>query len=237
MDNRFLRTASLIGEAAVEKLSKSKILLFGLGGVGSFVAEALVRSGVGEIDIYDNDTVDITNINRQLIALESTVGRLKTEVTAERMKEINPSVKVYEHHVFVTPEVIENTDFSKFDYVIDAIDNVTAKIAICQKARENGKSVISAMGAGNKLDPTLFEIAPIEKTSVCPLARVMRLELKKRNIKGVKAAFSKEPAKKNEKSERTPASIAFVPSVMGLVIAAEVVKDIINKERAEENDT
>lgn len=227
MDERFLRTAALIGDDAVEQLQNSKIMLFGLGGVGSFVAEALIRSGIGEIDIYDNDTVDVTNLNRQLIALESTIGKLKTEVTAERLKQINPNVRVFEHPVFVTPEVINNTDFSKFDYVIDAIDNVTAKIAICQKARENNVPVISAMGAGNKLNPTLFEIAPIEKTSVCPLARVMRLELKKRNIKGVKAAFSKEPAIKNNKNERSPASIAFVPSVMGLIIAGEVIKDII----------
>ena len=231
MDERFLRTAALIGDDAVEQLQNSKIMLFGLGGVGSFVAEALIRSGVGEIDIYDNDTVDITNINRQLIALESTIGKLKTEVTARRLKEINPNVKVFEHPVFVTPEVINNTDFSKFDYVIDAIDNVTARIAICQKAREYNIPVISAMGAGNKLDPTLFEVAPIEKTSVCPLAKVMRLELKKRDITGVKAAFSKEPAIKNNKNQRTPASIAFVPSVMGLVIAGEVIKDLIkNKE-------
>ncbi|MBE6762548.1 MAG: tRNA threonylcarbamoyladenosine dehydratase [Ruminococcaceae bacterium] len=231
MNERFLRTAALIGEEAVGILQNSKVVLFGLGGVGSFVAEALVRSSVGEIDIYDNDTVDITNINRQLIALENTIGRLKTQVTAERLKQINPDVKVLEHPVFVTPEIIENTDFSKFDYVIDAIDNVTAKIAICKKAREYNIPVISAMGAGNKLDPTLFEIAPIEKTSVCPLARVMRLELRKRNITGVKAAFSKEPVIKNNKSEKAPASIAFVPSVMGLIIAGEVIKDIIrNKE-------
>ena len=231
MDERFLRTAALIGEEAVEILQNSKILLFGLGGVGSFVAEALVRSGIGEIDIFDNDSVDITNINRQLIALDSTVGRLKTEVTAERLKQINPNVRVYEHPVFVTSEVIENFDFSKFDYVVDAIDNVTAKIAVCKKARESDIPVISAMGAGNKLDPTLFEIAPIEKTSVCPLARVMRLELKKRNVTGVKAAFSKEPAIKNNNTEKSPASIAFVPSVMGLIIAGEVIKDVIkNKE-------
>lgn len=231
MDERFLRTAALIGEEAVEILQNSKILLFGLGGVGSFVAEALVRSGIGEIDIFDNDSVDITNINRQLIALDSTVGRLKTEVTAERLKQINPNVRVYEHPVFVTPEVIENFDFSKFDYVVDAIDNVTAKIAVCKKARESDIPVISAMGAGNKLDPTLFEIVPIEKTSVCPLARVMRLELKKRNVTGVKAAFSKEPAIKNNNTEKSPASIAFVPSVMGLIIAGEVIKDVIkNKE-------
>lgn len=227
MDERFLRTAALIGDKAVELLNNSRVMLFGLGGVGSFVAEALVRSGIGEIAVYDNDTVDITNINRQLIALDCTVGRLKTEVTAERLKQINPNVRVLEYPVFVTPELIEKTDLSKLDYVIDAIDNVTAKIAICKKAREQSIPVISAMGAGNKLDPTLFEIAPIEKTSVCPLARVMRSELKKRNITGVKAAFSKEPAIKNNKTEKSPSSIAFVPSVMGLIIAGEVIKDII----------
>ena len=237
MDKRFSRTASLIGNEAIEVLKNSRILLFGLGGVGSFVAEALIRSGIGEIDIYDNDVVDITNINRQLIALDSTVGRLKTEVMAERLKQINPNIKVVEHPVFVTPEVIENTDFSKFDYVIDAIDNVTAKIAICQKAREKDIPIISAMGAGNKLDPTLFEIAPIEKTTVCPLARVIRLELKKRNITGVKVVFSKEPVVKNNKAEKSPASIAFVPSVMGLILAGEVIKDIIKDKEVIKNDT
>ena len=231
MDKRFLRTAALIGEEAVDILQKSKVLLFGLGGVGSFVAEALIRSGIGEITIYDNDIVDITNINRQLIALDSTVGRLKTEVTAERLRQINPNVKVFENPVFVTPELIEKTDFSVFDYVIDAIDNVTAKIAICQKASENGVPIISAMGAGNKLDPTLFEIAPIEKTSVCPLARVMRTELKKRGVKSLKVVYSKEEPKKASVSEEhrraVPASVSFVPSVAGLIIAGEVIKDLI----------
>lgn len=237
MDERFLRTAALIGEDSVKILSESKVALFGLGGVGSFVAEALVRSGVGEIHIFDNDTVDITNINRQLIALDSTVGRLKTEVMAERLKQINPEVIVCEYPIFITPDEAEKIDFTKFNYVIDAIDNVTAKIALCKKARENNLPIISAMGAGNKLDPTKFEIAPIEKTSVCPLARVMRLELRKRNISGVKAAFSKEPAIKNNMAEKSPASIAFVPSVMGLIIAGEVIKDIITKRKVQNNDT
>ena len=226
MDERFSRTDALIGEKSVEKLGKTKIALFGLGGVGSFVAEALIRSGIGAIDIFDNDVVDITNINRQLIATESTVGRLKTEVAAKRLKEINPTASVGEFPIFITPEETEKINFEKYDYVIDAIDNVTAKIAIAQKAREKNIPIISAMGAGNKLDPTKFEIAPIEKTSVCPLARVMRLELKKRNITGVKAAFSKEPAI-NTALGRTPASISFVPSVMGLIIAGEVIKDLI----------
>lgn len=231
MDQRFLRTAALIGEDAVEILCKSKIALFGLGGVGSFVAEALVRSGVGEIDVFDNDTVDITNLNRQLIALESTIGRLKTEITAARMKEINPKVKVGEYPLFITPAETEKIDFTKYDYVVDAIDNVTAKIAICQRCRDVNIPVISAMGAGNKLDPTQFRVVPIEKTEGCPLARVMRMELKKRNIKGVKAAFSKEPAIKNNSADKAPASIAFVPSVMGLIIAGEVIKDIIENKK------
>ena len=226
MDERFSRTAALIGEKSVEKLGKTKIALFGFGGVGSFVAEALIRSGIGAIDIFDNDVVDITNINRQLIATESTVGRLKTEVAAKRLKEINPTASVGEFPIFITPEETEKINFEKYDYVIDAIDNVTAKIALAQKAREKNIPIISAMGAGNKLDPTKFEIAPIEKTSVCPLARVMRLELKKRNITGVKAAFSKEPAI-NTALGRTPASISFVPSVMGVIIAGEVIKDLI----------
>lgn len=231
MDQRFKRTAALIGEDAVKILQGSKVALFGLGGVGSFVAEALVRSGIGAIDVFDNDTVDITNLNRQLIALESTIGKLKTEVTAKRMKEINPNVQVGEYPIFITPAETEKIDFSGYDYVIDAIDNVTAKIAICQKARDNNVFVISAMGAGNKLDPTKFSIAPIEKTEGCPLARVMRLELRKRNIKGVKAAFSKEPPIKNIEGEKSPASIAFVPSVMGLIIAGEVIKDIIESKK------
>lgn len=230
MDQRFKRTAALIGQDAVGLLNGCKVALFGLGGVGSFVAEALARSGVGEIDIFDNDTVDITNLNRQLIALESTIGRLKTEVTAERLKQINPNIKVGEYPIFITPAETEKIDFEKYDYVIDAIDNVTAKISICQRAREKGIPVISAMGAGNKLDPTQFKVVPIEKTEGCPLARVMRLELRKRNIKGVKAAFSKEPPIKGNESEKSPASIAFVPSVMGLIIAGEVIKDIIGKK-------
>ena len=228
-NDRFQRTAALIGNEALDRLKGSKVAVFGIGGVGGFAVEALVRSGVGEIDIFDNDTVDITNINRQLIALESTVGGLKTAVMAKRLKDINPSVKVGEYPVFITPAEAEKIDFSKYDCVIDAVDNVTAKIAICAGAVGAGVPVISAMGAGNKLDPTKFEVAPIEKTSVCPLARVMRLELKKRGIKGVTAVYSKEPAIKRADGEKSPASIAFVPSVMGLIIAGEAVKKITEK--------
>lgn len=227
--NKFQRTSALIGQKALDTLMGCRVAVFGIGGVGGFAAEALVRSGVGAIDIFDNDTVDITNINRQVIALESTVGMLKTEVMANRLKDINSDVLVGENPVFITPEVAEKIDFSKYDCVIDAVDNVTAKIAICDGAVKAGVPVISAMGAGNKLDPTKFEVAPIEKTSVCPLARVMRLELKKRGIKGVTAVYSKEPAIKRADGETSPASIAFVPSVMGLIMAGEAVKKITER--------
>ncbi len=232
VDERFLRTAALIGEDAVLHLQKCRVAVFGIGGVGSFTVEALVRSGIGEIDIFDHDTVDITNINRQLLALDSTVGMQKTQVMAQRMREINPDVKVGEFPIFITPEETEKIDFSAYDYIVDAVDNVTAKIAICKGGYDNNISVISAMGAGNKLDPTKFEVAPIEKTSVCPLARVMRLELKKRNITGVKAVFSKESAIKqpSDGTRPSPASIAYVPSVMGLIIAGEVISDLIRGE-------
>ncbi len=230
MDKRFDRTCSLIGIKSVERLQESKVAIFGIGGVGSFTAEALARAGVGCIHIFDNDKVDVTNINRQLIALESTVGKYKVDVMAERMLDINPNINVEKNALFITPEVTENLGFEGFDYVIDCIDNVTAKISLCQKAREMNIPVISAMGAGNKLDPTAFKVAPIEKTSVCPLARVMRRELKIRNITGVKAVYSEEPAIKPTDLtalKPTPASISFVPSVAGLIIAGEVIKDLI----------
>lgn len=235
-NDRFKRTAALIGDAALNKLINGRVAVFGIGGVGGFTAEALARSGVGELHIFDNDIVDITNINRQLIALDSTVGKLKTKVLSNRLKDINPDIKVFEYPVFITPAEAEKIDFSQFDCVVDAVDNVTAKIAICALAVKAGVPVISAMGAGNKLDPTKFEVAPIEKTSVCPLARVMRLELKKRGIKGVTAVYSKEPAIKRADGEASPASIAFVPSVMGLIIAGETVKKLTERV-VDENDT
>lgn len=234
MAQRFDRTKQLIGETAVERLAGCRVAVFGVGGVGSFVCEALARGGVGNLDLFDSDTVDITNINRQIIALDSTVGRYKTDVMRERIADINPAARVTSNKVFVTLEVVEGIDFAKYDYVVDAIDNVTAKIALCQRAFENKVPIISAMGAGNRLDPKNFQIADIEKTSGCPLAKVMRVELRKRGIKGVKAAFSPQPAIKPEKSEAragsgrpSPASISFVPSVMGLLIAGEVICDLI----------
>lgn len=232
LDKRFQRTAGLIGEEAVDRLNNSSVAVFGVGGVGSYVVEALARSGIGSIDVFDSDDVDITNINRQIIALESTIGRPKVEVAKERLMDINPQIKVNAYKVFITPDYLSEIDFTKYDYVIDAVDNVTAKIAICSISRENSIPIISAMGAGNKLDPTGFEVDFIEKTSVCPLARVMRSELKKRGVSGVKAVYSKEPAVLSDdegegRRSPTPKSIAYVPSVAGLILAGEVISDLM----------
>ena len=227
MMQEFLRTAMLIGEKALEKLSSSRVAIFGVGGVGSYVVEALARSGVGEFDLIDNDTVNITNINRQIIATHDTIGRDKVEVAKERILSINPSAKVNAHKVFYLPETAEEFDFSQYDYIVDAVDTVTAKIDIIVNAKENNIPVISSMGTGNKLDPTQFKVADIYETSVCPLARVMRRELKKRGIDSLKVLYSKEEPKTQDAEERTPSSIAFVPSVAGLIIAGEVIKDLI----------
>lgn len=232
---QFIRTEMLLGKAALKKLQASRVAVFGVGGVGGYVVEALARSGVGTLDIVDNDVVSESNINRQIIALHSTVGKLKTEVMKERILDINPNARVYAHNVFFLPETASAFDFSQYDYVVDAIDTVSGKIAIIENAKASGKPVISAMGAGNKLDPTAFAVADIEKTSVCPLARVMRRELKKRGIRGVKTVYSTEESKTAEGAETgengkpIPASIAFAPSVMGLIIASEVIKDLIKE--------
>ena len=226
---QFSRTENLIGKAGVEKLNRARVVVFGVGGVGGYVIEALARSGVGAVDIVDNDTVSESNINRQIIALHSTVGKKKTQVMQERLLDINPSIKVQVHDLFFLPDT--PFDFTPYDYVIDAIDTVSGKIAVIEGAKKAGVPVISAMGAGNKLDPTAFAVADIEKTSVCPLARVMRRELKNRGVKGVKVVYSKEEpkgsAEKNEHGKPVPASIAFAPSVMGLIIAGEVIKDLL----------
>ncbi len=227
MDERFEREALLIGKEAVDRLASSHVALFGVGGVGGYAAEALARSGVGELTLVDNDIVSVTNINRQLCALTSTVGRSKTDVTAERLFDINPHIKINARHEFVLPENIDSFDFSAFDYVIDAVDTVAAKIAIVKKATETGVPIISCMGAGNKLDPTKFCVTDLSKTTTCPLARVMRRELKRYGITHIKVVYSTEEAKKIE-GIRTPASIAFVPSVAGLIAAGEAVKDIIS---------
>ena len=234
MDGRFSRTQNLIGEEAVKRLANCRVAIFGVGGVGSFVSEALARGGIGALDLYDSDKVDITNINRQIIALDSTVGRYKTDVMKERILDINKDALVTSNILFVTPEKGKEIDFSKIDYIVDAVDNVTAKIFLAEKANEFRIPIISAMGAGNRLDNQNFKVGPIEKSSGCPLARVMRLELKKRGIKGVKAVYSDKPPERfeNDLSEnpqkgRTVSSISFVPSLMGLIIAGEVIKDLI----------
>ncbi len=226
---QFSRTENLIGKAGVEKLNRARVVVFGVGGVGGHVIEALARSGLGAVDIVDNDTVSESNINRQIIALHSTVGKKKTQVMQERLLDINPNIRVQTHELFFLPET--PFDFTPYDYVVDAIDTVSGKLAVIEGAKRAGVPVISAMGAGNKLDPTAFAVADIEKTSVCPLARVMRRELKNRGVKGVKVVYSKEEPKgeqeKGENGKCAPASVAFCPSVMGLIIAGEVIKDII----------
>ncbi len=229
---QFSRTALLIGEEGVEKLKKARVAVFGIGGVGGFVVEALVRSGVGQLDLIDNDTVSVSNINRQIIALHSTIGRKKTEVAAERARDINPAVVVRTHNLFYLPETAASFDFSKYDYIVDAIDTVSGKISIVERAKSCNVPVISSMGAGNKLDGGAFEVTDISKTSVCPLARVMRRELKKRGIERLKVAYSKEEpiaseCVDEESGKKIPGSIAFVPSIVGLLIAGEVIKDLI----------
>ncbi len=229
---RWIRTESLIGENAVEKLKDARVAVFGLGGVGGYVVEALARSGVGALDLIDNDCVNESNINRQIFALSSTVGKRKTEVAAARVKDINPEIRVCTHNLFFLPETADKIDFSAFDYVVDAIDTVSGKIAIIEKANAACVPVLSCMGTGNKLDGTKFEIADISKTSVCPLARVMRRELKKRGVEHVKVVYSKEEpykAQATEGGKPVPASIAFVPSVAGLLLAGEVIKDLIKE--------
>lgn len=229
MLDRFSRTRMLLGAEAMEKLNNAKVCVLGLGGVGGYVVEALARSGVGELHVVDNDSVSVSNINRQIIATEKTVGMPKTELVRERVKQICSETKVVCYNMFYLPGESE-IDFTEFDYVIDAIDTVSAKIDIAVKCEQLGVPLISSMGTGNKLDPTAFRVADIYKTKVCPLARVMRYELKKRNVKHLKVVYSEEvPKEKVETKEgdRAPASVAFVPPVAGFVIASEVVKDLI----------
>ena len=227
MNPQFSRTENLIGTYALQKLENCHVAVFGIGGVGGYVVEALVRAGVGKIDLIDSDCVDITNINRQIIALHSTVGKPKVEVMRDRILDINPNIKVTIFPILFLPENSHIFDFSKYDYVVDAIDNVTAKIELAVKCQECGTPIIASMGTGNKLDPLKFEITDIYKTSVCPLAKVMRYELKKRGVKKLKVLYSKEEPIKNQIDPCTPMSISFVPSSAGLIIAGEVIKDII----------
>ena len=248
MHSQFSRTEMLIGKESVEKLAGRRVAVFGIGGVGGYVVEALVRSGLGGIDLIDNDKVSISNLNRQIIALRSTVGKYKVDAAEERIMDINPEVKVVKHRSFYMPDKADEFDFSKYDYVVDAVDTVTAKIQLVMEAKEAGVPIISSMGAGNKFDPTAFQVADIYKTSVCPLAKVMRRELKKRGIKKLKVVYSQEkptrpiedmsiscrshcicpPDAAHKCTERRdiPGSTAFVPSVVGLIIAGEVIKDL-----------
>ena len=228
-EDQFTRTRMLLGSEEVDRLRKASVLLFGIGGVGGFTCEALARAGVGRIHIVDKDVVDITNINRQIIATHDTVGRPKVEVMKERILSINPAAAVEATECFYLPDRAAEFDFGAYDYVIDAIDNVSAKLSIICEAKAAGTPVISSMGTGNKLDPTRFEIADIHKTSVCPLAKVIRKGLKDRGIKDVKVLYSREEPVRT--GLRTPASVSFVPSVAGLIIAGEVIKDLAGVTR------
>lgn len=236
MLNQFSRTALLLGEKALDTLARSRVAVFGLGGVGGYVCEALARSGVGAFDLIDHDTISLTNLNRQIIAAEKTIGRSKAEVMKERILGINPEAAVRIWQCFFLPENAEEFPFSEYDYVVDAVDTVTAKIGLVMKAQSMQIPVISCMGTGNKLDPTRLKVADIYQTQMCPLAKVMRRELKKRGVKKLKVVYSDEkpirpaqsPEEKPDGRRSIPGSTAFVPPVAGLIIAGEVVRDLIS---------
>lgn len=237
MEEMLSRTAMLLGEEALEKLARARVAVFGVGGVGGYVVEALVRCGIGAVDIIDNDVVCESNLNRQIIATRSNIGRQKVDVMEARIKDIHPDCQVRKHQCFYLPETAEQFDFKEYSYVVDAIDTVTGKIQLVLQAQEAGVPIISSMGTGNKLNPMELEIADIYETSVCPLAKVMRRELKKRGVKKLKVLYSKEEPRKpvvkedtrteNSIRKATPGSVAFVPSVAGLIIASEVIKDLV----------
>lgn len=234
MGDLFSRTENLIGNEALEKLKNSSVAVFGLGGVGSFAAEALVRTGVGKIYLFDCDNVDVSNLNRQLIATNENIGRPKTEVTAERLKSIIQDIEIEKHNVFVNKEFLQSFDFSDIDYIVDAIDTVTSKLELIALAKSLGIPIISCMGTGNKLDPTKLTVSDISKTKICPLARVMRYELKKRGINGLKVVWSTDEPKiqvsESANGRHIPSSCIFVPGSAGLLMASEVVRDIIKKD-------
>lgn len=251
MLNQFSRTELLYGKDAMEKLAQARVAVFGVGGVGGYTVEALIRSGIGAIDLIDNDKVCLTNINRQIYATRKTVGKYKVDVAAERIAEINPDAVVRTYKTFYMPETSSQFDFTQYDYIVDAIDTVKGKIELVMNAAKAGTPIISSMGAGNKIDPSAFEVSDIFKTSVCPLARVMRAELKKRGIKKLKVVYSKEKpiapvddmaisyrtncicppgtARKCTQRRQVPGSTAFVPSVVGLIIAGEIINDLTGK--------
>ena len=230
----FSRTEMLLGSEAMKDLAKKRVAIFGVGGVGGYVAEALGRTGIGSLDLFDNDTVSLSNINRQIIALHSTVGMPKVSVMKNRLLDINPQIIVQANALFYSKETADSVDLSVYDYVVDAIDTVSAKIELIERCSVLNIPLISSMGAGNKINPFAFEVTDIYKTSACPLARVMRYELKKRNIPSLKVVYSKEKplpvsvsSEESQIKKRSPGSIAFVPSVVGLLIASEVVKDLL----------
>lgn len=236
MDAQFSRTQILLGDAAMEKLQRARVAVFGIGGVGGYTAEALIRSGIGAIDLIDPDDVSITNINRQLFATHSNVGKQKVEVAKARLLDINPQADIRLHPVFYTPETADQFDFTRYDYIVDAIDTVTGKLCLAERAFAVGTPIISCMGAGNKLDGTAFQVADISKTTICPLARVMRKELKKRGIHHMKVVFTTEEALKPIGVEeeaaaigkrQIPGSTSYIPGIAGLLLAGEVIKDLI----------
>ena len=236
MKEQFLRTAMLLGEDAIEKLQRARVAVFGIGGVGGYTVEALARAGIGHLDLIDNDCVSLSNINRQLLATHSTVGMPKVEAAKQRILDINPECRVVAHQVFYTPETENRFDFTQYDYIVDAIDTVTGKLALVQNAHAAGTPIICCMGTGNKLDASAFQVADISKTSMCPLARIMRKELGKRGIKHLKVVYSQEealtPTGWEEEAaalgkRQIPGSVAFVPGAAGLILAGEVVKDLI----------
>lgn len=233
MQEQFSRTELLLGEEAMQRLSHARVAVFGIGGVGGYVCEALVRSGVGAFDLIDNDKVCLSNLNRQIIATQQTIGRYKTDVMKERMLSINPQADIRLYQCFFLPENAHEIPFAEYDYIVDAVDTVTAKIELVLQAQEYGIPIISSMGAGNKLDGSRFQVADIYKTKVCPLAKVMRRELKKRGIRKLKVVYSEEqPVMPLAGGAGTPGSAAFVPSVAGLIIAGEVVNDLRNDMRS-----
>lgn len=235
----FSRTEMLLGKEALHHLKNQRVAVFGIGGVGGYVVEALVRSGIGSIDVIDNDKISISNINRQIIATRKTIGKYKVDVMKERILDINPDCRVYTHPCFYLPDTKDGFDFCDYDYVVDAVDTVTAKIQLVMEAKEKEVPIISCMGTGNKLNPTELEVADLSKTSVCPLAKVMRRELKKRGIHHLKVVYSKEQpitpeiCREETNKRANPGSVAFVPPVAGFIIASEVIKDLIKENERE----
>lgn len=243
MLNQFSRTKIIYGEQAIKKLAECRVAVFGLGGVGGYALEALARAGVGALDLIDNDTISLTNLNRQILALHSTVGEYKTEVASRRVKDINPDCKVKIYNTFYLPETAGEFDFKEYDYIIDAVDTVTAKLALIENANKTGTPIISSMGTGNKTDASAFSVADIYETSACPLARIMRKELKKRGISSLKVVYSTQEPVRDENSadiieaelvasgttrRDIPGSVSFVPATAGLLIAGEVINDLVN---------